>query len=137
VTNSVWHSGSAVPGGLVAVTVTAYGHGVRVEVTDRSGDGVPVLQPADGGAEGNRGMRLVDALAVVSPDLISYRVGCGAGSGSQSSAGLARRVRSATEIRTRTALTPIMIQAMRWTPLSVTLVWKTTPVMAEEAMEPT
>jgi hypothetical protein len=46
-------------------------------------------------------------------------------------------VRSATESATSTTLTPIMIQAMRWTPSSVTLVWKTTPVMAEAAMEPT
>jgi hypothetical protein len=30
-----------------------------------------------------------------------------------------------------------MIQAMRWTPLSVTLAWKTMPVMADEAIEPT
>jgi anti-sigma regulatory factor (Ser/Thr protein kinase) len=66
VTNSVRHSGSAVPGGLVTVTVAAGGGGVRVEVTDRSGDGVPVLLPAasaDDDAEGSRGMRLVDALA--------------------------------------------------------------------------
>ncbi len=65
VINSVRHSGSAVPGGLVTVTVTADGYGVRVEVTDRSEDGVPVLERADGGeAEGSRGMRLVDALAI-------------------------------------------------------------------------
>jgi anti-sigma regulatory factor (Ser/Thr protein kinase) len=64
VTNSVRHSGSAVPGGFVTVTVAAGDDGVRVEVTDRSGDGVPVLQSADRGeAEGSRGMRLVDALA--------------------------------------------------------------------------
>jgi anti-sigma regulatory factor (Ser/Thr protein kinase) len=65
VTNSVQHSGSAVPGGLVTVTVAACGEGVRVEVTDRSGDGVPVLLPVDGSgqAEGSRGMQLVDALA--------------------------------------------------------------------------
>jgi anti-sigma regulatory factor (Ser/Thr protein kinase) len=64
VTNSVPHSGPAVPGGVVTVAVG--GDGVRVEVTDRSGDGVPVLvsaASADGGAEGSRGMRLVDALA--------------------------------------------------------------------------
>ena len=30
-----------------------------------------------------------------------------------------------------------MIQAMRWTPLSLTLVWKTIPVMADAAIEPT
>jgi anti-sigma regulatory factor (Ser/Thr protein kinase) len=67
VTNSLRHSGSAVPGGLVTVTVTvaACGEGVRIEVTERSGDGVPVLKPAGGGgeAEGSRGLLLVDALA--------------------------------------------------------------------------
>jgi anti-sigma regulatory factor (Ser/Thr protein kinase) len=64
VTNSVRHSGSAAPGGLVMVTVAACGEGVRIEVTDRSGDGVPVLHPAGvGEAEGSRGMQLVDALA--------------------------------------------------------------------------
>jgi anti-sigma regulatory factor (Ser/Thr protein kinase) len=58
VTNSVRHSGSAVPGGLVTVTVAAGGGGVRVEVTDRGGDSAPVLLPAafaGGGAEGSRG----------------------------------------------------------------------------------
>lgn len=66
VTNSVRHSGSAVPGGIVIVAVTVGDGGVRVEVTDRSGDGVPVLKPvgfADGDGEGSRGMRLVDTLA--------------------------------------------------------------------------
>jgi anti-sigma regulatory factor (Ser/Thr protein kinase) len=66
VTNSVLHSGSAVPGGTVTVTVAASECGIRVEVTDRSGTGTPVLLPAvpaDGEAEGNRGMRLVDTLA--------------------------------------------------------------------------
>jgi two-component sensor histidine kinase len=65
VTNSLRHSGSAVPGGLVTVTVAACGEGVRIEVTERSGDGVPVLKIADGGggAEGSRGLLLVDALA--------------------------------------------------------------------------
>jgi anti-sigma regulatory factor (Ser/Thr protein kinase) len=66
VTNSVKHSGSAAPGGLVTVTVAAGRAGVRVEVTDRCGDGVPVLMPAasaSSDAEGSRGMRLVDALA--------------------------------------------------------------------------
>jgi anti-sigma regulatory factor (Ser/Thr protein kinase) len=67
VTNSVTHSGSAVAGGAVTVTVAAGDEVVRVEVTDRSGDGVLVLPPdsgaADGEAEGGRGMRLVDALS--------------------------------------------------------------------------
>ena len=44
----------------------------------------------------------------------------GAGSEGQVAGVLARRVRSATESATSTTLTPIMIQAMRWTPLSVT-----------------
>ena len=66
VTNSVRHSGSAVPGGLVTVAVAVGEGGVRVEVTDRSGDGAPVLPPAalaDGDAEGHRGIGLVDACA--------------------------------------------------------------------------
>jgi anti-sigma regulatory factor (Ser/Thr protein kinase) len=46
VTNSVRHSGSAVPGGVVTVTVAAGDEAVRVEVTDRCGDGVPVLPSA-------------------------------------------------------------------------------------------
>jgi len=65
VTDSVLHSGSAVPGGVVTVTVSAGDDVVRVEVTHRTGDGVPVLPsaaPAADEAEGNRG-RLVDALA--------------------------------------------------------------------------
>jgi anti-sigma regulatory factor (Ser/Thr protein kinase) len=66
VTNSVRHSGSAVPGGIVTVTVAADDDCVRVEVTDRSGDGVSVLSSsasADSEAEEDRGMRLVDALS--------------------------------------------------------------------------
>jgi anti-sigma regulatory factor (Ser/Thr protein kinase) len=67
VTNSVRHSGSAVPGGVVTVTVAAGAEVVRVEVTDRIGDGVPVLPsaaaPADGESAGNRGLWLVDALS--------------------------------------------------------------------------
>ena len=63
VTNSVRHSGSAVPGGQVTVTVTTRGDDVRVEVTDRGAGGVPVLLPAAGEAEGNRGLHLVEALA--------------------------------------------------------------------------
>jgi anti-sigma regulatory factor (Ser/Thr protein kinase) len=64
VTNSVLHSGSAVAGGQVTVTVSAGGGGVRVTVAERAGSGVPVLT-ADAGAEavGGRGMGLVDALA--------------------------------------------------------------------------
>ena len=66
VTNSVRYGGSAVPGGFVTVTVAAVDQVVRVEVTDRCGDGVPVLPsaaPADDEAEGSRGLWLVDALS--------------------------------------------------------------------------
>lgn len=66
VANSVRHSGSAVPGGVVTVAVAAGDEAVRVEVTDRCGAGVPVLPPAgpsDAEAEGSRGLWLVDALA--------------------------------------------------------------------------
>jgi anti-sigma regulatory factor (Ser/Thr protein kinase) len=66
VTNSVLHSGSAVPGGVVKVTVAVGEECVRVEVTDRCGGGAPVLPsaaPAGGEEEGSRGLRLVDALS--------------------------------------------------------------------------
>ena len=53
--NSLRHSESGAPGGTVTITVTAGGGGVRVEVTDRSGPGAPVLRPADIAAEGGRG----------------------------------------------------------------------------------
>jgi anti-sigma regulatory factor (Ser/Thr protein kinase) len=64
VTNSVRHGGSGMPGEAVTVTVVAWDAGVRVEVTDRKADGVPVLRPSDGEAEGSRGLRLVEDLAV-------------------------------------------------------------------------
>jgi anti-sigma regulatory factor (Ser/Thr protein kinase) len=64
VANSVRHSGSAMPGEAVTVTVVVWDSGVRVEVTDRKADGVPVLRPSDGEAEGSRGLRLVEELAV-------------------------------------------------------------------------
>jgi anti-sigma regulatory factor (Ser/Thr protein kinase) len=65
VTNSVLHSGSAVPGGVVTVTVAVGDEVIRVEVTDRCGDSVPVpaAAPADDEAEGSRGLWLVDALS--------------------------------------------------------------------------
>jgi len=66
VTNSVRHSGSAVPGGRVTVTVmvTARRGTVRVAVADRAGGGVPVLRPVGGGeGEGSRGLLLVEAVA--------------------------------------------------------------------------
>ena len=61
--NSVRRSGSGAPGETVTVAVRAWDGVVRVEVTDRSGPGVPELRPADRGAEGGRGLRLVAGLA--------------------------------------------------------------------------
>jgi hypothetical protein len=51
--------------------------------------------------------------------------------------GRVRSVRSVTVITTRTTLKSTMIQAMRCTPWSETRVWKTMPVIAEAAIEPT
>jgi anti-sigma regulatory factor (Ser/Thr protein kinase) len=69
--NSVRHSGSGAPGGTVTVTVTVAvrvavraGNGVvRVEVSDRSGPGVPELDRAGRDAEDGRGLELVAVLA--------------------------------------------------------------------------
>lgn len=63
VTNSLLHGGSAGPGEAVTVTVVLWDVGVRVEVTGRKADGVPVLRRPDDEAEGNRGLRLVEELA--------------------------------------------------------------------------
>ena len=66
VTNSLRYGGSAGPGEAVTFTVTVVvgDAGVRVEVTGRKADGVPVLRPPDDEAEGGRGLRLVEDLAV-------------------------------------------------------------------------
>jgi anti-sigma regulatory factor (Ser/Thr protein kinase) len=53
-TNSMRHSGSAVPGETVTVTVVVWEAGVRVEFTDRDTGSVPVLRPADDDDEGSR-----------------------------------------------------------------------------------
>ena len=63
VTNSVRHGGSAVPGGLVTVTVMTRGEDVRVEVADCGAGAVPVPGPAACDAEAGRGLHLVEALA--------------------------------------------------------------------------
>lgn len=63
VTNSLLHGGSAGPGEAVTVTVVVGDAGVRVEVTGRKADGVPVLRRPDDEAEGSRGLRLVEELA--------------------------------------------------------------------------
>jgi anti-sigma regulatory factor (Ser/Thr protein kinase) len=61
--NSVRHSDSGLPGGTVTVTVTACIGVVRVEVSDRSGPGLPEFRPATDDAEGGRGLGLVAGLA--------------------------------------------------------------------------
>lgn len=64
VTNSIRHSDSRLPGGVVTVAALAGGDAIRVEVTDRSGPTVPeVRDGADSLAEGGRGLQLVDTLA--------------------------------------------------------------------------
>jgi anti-sigma regulatory factor (Ser/Thr protein kinase) len=62
-TNSVRHSGSSAAGETVTVAVRAWDSTVRVEVTDRSGPGVPEPRPAGRDAEGGRGLQLVAGLA--------------------------------------------------------------------------
>jgi anti-sigma regulatory factor (Ser/Thr protein kinase) len=61
--NSVRHSGSGAPGETVTVAVIAGDGVVRVEVTDRAGEGTPKLRTAGGDAEGGRGLQLVSGLA--------------------------------------------------------------------------
>jgi anti-sigma regulatory factor (Ser/Thr protein kinase) len=61
--NSVRHSRSGLPGETVMVTVTACAGTVRVEVTDRSGPGLPQLRPPGNDAEGGRGLGIVARLA--------------------------------------------------------------------------
>ena len=61
--NSVQHSGSGLPGGTVTVAVRAGGGVVQVEVTDRSGPGVPQMRPAGRDAEDGRGLGIVERLA--------------------------------------------------------------------------
>jgi anti-sigma regulatory factor (Ser/Thr protein kinase) len=63
VTNCVLHGGSSVSGEAVMVTVVVCDVGVRVEVTGRKADAVPVLRRPDDEAEGSRGLRLVEELA--------------------------------------------------------------------------
>ena len=64
VTNSVVHSRSGQrDGGTVTVALLGTPTGVRVEVTDDGGPGLPRLRAVDFGAESGRGLHLVDALA--------------------------------------------------------------------------
>jgi anti-sigma regulatory factor (Ser/Thr protein kinase) len=62
--NSVRHSRSVAAGETVTVAVKTGDGVVRVEVTDRSGPGMPELYSAGRDAEGGRGLQLVDGLAV-------------------------------------------------------------------------
>jgi anti-sigma regulatory factor (Ser/Thr protein kinase) len=65
VTNSLLHGGSGSgPGEAVTVTVVVWAVGVGVEVAGRKADGVPVLRRPDDEAEGSRGLRMVEELAV-------------------------------------------------------------------------
>ena len=61
--NSIRHSGSDAPGETVTVAVKTGDGVVRIEVTDRSGPGVPELHPAGRDAEGGRGLQLIAGLA--------------------------------------------------------------------------
>jgi anti-sigma regulatory factor (Ser/Thr protein kinase) len=61
--NSLRHSGSGAPGETVTVAVKTVNDVVRVEVTDRSGPGVPEPRPAGSDAEDGRGLHLVGRLA--------------------------------------------------------------------------
>jgi anti-sigma regulatory factor (Ser/Thr protein kinase) len=62
--NSLRHSGSGAPGETVTVAVNTVNGVIRVEVTDRSGPGVPEPRPAGSDAEGGRGLQLVARLSV-------------------------------------------------------------------------
>jgi anti-sigma regulatory factor (Ser/Thr protein kinase) len=61
--NSIRHSCSSAPGETVTVAVKAANDVIRVEVTDRSGPGVPETRPAGSDAEDGRGLQLVACLA--------------------------------------------------------------------------
>ena len=61
--NSLQHSGSGAPGETVTVAVKTVNDVIRVEVTDRSGPGVPEPRPAGNDAEDGRGLHLVARLA--------------------------------------------------------------------------
>ncbi|MCW2930974.1 MAG: putative anti-sigma regulatory factor, serine/threonine protein kinase [Actinomycetia bacterium] len=61
--NSLRYGRSGLPGETVTVVVIAGGSVVRVEVTGRSGPGVPEPRSAGRDAEGGRGLALVAALA--------------------------------------------------------------------------
>jgi anti-sigma regulatory factor (Ser/Thr protein kinase) len=61
--NSVRHSGSGAPGETVTVAIISGDSVVRVEVTDRAGQGTPELRPAGREEEDGRGLQIVAGLA--------------------------------------------------------------------------
>jgi anti-sigma regulatory factor (Ser/Thr protein kinase) len=61
--NSIRHSGSGAPGETVTVAFRTENDVIRVEVTDRSGPGVPEPRPAGSDSEDGRGLHLVARLA--------------------------------------------------------------------------
>jgi anti-sigma regulatory factor (Ser/Thr protein kinase) len=61
--NSLRHSRSGARGKTVTVAVKKVNDVIRVEVTDRSGPGVPEPRAAGGDAEDGRGLQLVACLA--------------------------------------------------------------------------
>jgi len=65
--NSLQHSDSGRPGGMVTITLIAIPGGIRAEVTDEGGATVPAVRSATVGAphlaENGRGLQLVDSLA--------------------------------------------------------------------------
>jgi len=65
VTNSVNHSDSRLDGGIITVTVRTAADRVRVEVTDDGGPTAPTLRSDDELAEAGRGLRLVEAYALI------------------------------------------------------------------------
>ena len=65
VTNSVNHSDSRLDGGTITVTVRTDADRIRVEVTDDGGPTEPRVRRDDDLAETGRGLRLVEAYALM------------------------------------------------------------------------
>lgn len=67
ISNSLQHSDSRHPGGVITVTLIEIQGGIRAEVADEGGVTVPALRPAPRGspelAESGRGLQLVDTLS--------------------------------------------------------------------------
>ena len=63
VTNALLHSHSRCDGGTITVTLIAVPDGIRAEVIDEGGPGVPVLRGPLDLSESGRGLHLVDTLS--------------------------------------------------------------------------